>query len=196
MASYLLKGAKLYTMTNNSNQSSTNDAVLGGQPPPPVNAATLGGLQGVRQRLASGSDEVRIAAIKEAFKYGTEGLRLVFQVLKNDSSYPVLWTAYSLLWQRADLKSKKALQKYRPNQFADGAKSRTKQGLPKNDQNTYNRKFYALHINFVNDRPCLCGCSHNQSVRHLGVRFGKHVVLVFQTHSLELHHQGKLKLRT
>ncbi|MFB2983070.1 hypothetical protein [Microseira sp. BLCC-F43] len=61
-------------MPDNPNEPRPFDAVLGGQSRPPVNAAVLGGLAGVKQRLASTSDEVRIAALYEALKYGQAGL--------------------------------------------------------------------------------------------------------------------------
>jgi WD40 repeat protein len=57
-------------MINNPNQPRPYDAVLGNQNPPPVDAVVLGGLKGVKRRLATESVEQRIAALKEALKYG------------------------------------------------------------------------------------------------------------------------------
>jgi hypothetical protein len=46
------------------------DAVLGGQNLIPVNAAVLGGIAGVKSRLASSAIEARIATLSEALKFG------------------------------------------------------------------------------------------------------------------------------
>jgi hypothetical protein len=67
-------------MSNNPNQPRLDDAVLGGQTPP-MSAAILGGLEGVKRRLASKSDEVKIAALKDALSYGTEGLKFLDQIM-------------------------------------------------------------------------------------------------------------------
>jgi hypothetical protein len=65
-------------------QPGLSDAVKGGQSPP-LTSAVLGGLIGVKQRLASSTDEVRIAAITEALSYGREGLELVVQIVKTET---------------------------------------------------------------------------------------------------------------
>lgn len=48
------------------------DAILGGKNSTPLDAAVLGGIAGVKSRLASPDVEVRIAALSEAPKYGEE----------------------------------------------------------------------------------------------------------------------------
>ncbi len=55
-------------MTNNQNQPREFDAVRGGEAPPPIQGAVLGGIKGVIQRLASTVFEVRVAALSEALK--------------------------------------------------------------------------------------------------------------------------------
>ena len=55
-------------MPNEQNQPREYDAVLGGQNSTPVDAAVLGGIAGVKSRLASPAIEVRIAALSEALK--------------------------------------------------------------------------------------------------------------------------------
>jgi hypothetical protein len=72
-------------MPDNPNEPHPFDAVLGGQSPPPVNAAVLGGLAGVKQRLASTSEEVRIAALSDALKYGQAGLDIVVEIFKTET---------------------------------------------------------------------------------------------------------------
>lgn len=57
------------------------DAVLGGQNSIPPDAAVLGGIAGVKNRLASPIVESRIAALDEALQYGDAG----WEVLKNTS---------------------------------------------------------------------------------------------------------------
>ncbi|MEG4317499.1 MULTISPECIES: hypothetical protein [unclassified Microcoleus] len=92
-------------MSENQNEPREYDAVLGGQNSIPVNAAVLGGLPGVKSRLASPIVEVRIAALSEALKYGESGLDLIIQAL-HDDSIEVKLAAYSLLKDRNDLKIK------------------------------------------------------------------------------------------
>lgn len=99
-------------MNNNPNQPREDDAVLGGQAPPPVGGVILGGLEGVKNRLASPVVEARIAALSEALKYGESGLDLVIEAL-NDNSAQVHRRAFMLLRERPELNVKQALQQYR-----------------------------------------------------------------------------------
>src|SRR5919202_1598909 len=100
-------------MTNNPNQPRPNAAILGGQNPEPISSGVLGGLQGVQRRLARGSVEQRIAALSDALNYGRDGLKLLLQIVTNETS-PVQWRAYDLLWERASEKTKQKLLKYLP----------------------------------------------------------------------------------
>ena len=86
-------------MSNHQNEPREYDAVLGGQNLIPVNAAILGGISGVKSRLASPAVEVRIATLSEAPKYGEAGLDLIIQAL-HDESMQVKFAAYSLLKDR------------------------------------------------------------------------------------------------
>ncbi|MEG3907817.1 hypothetical protein QT979_05915 [Microcoleus sp. w2-18bC1] len=61
------------------------DAVLGGQVLVPEGAAVLGGLPGVRRRLASPHLASQIGAMSEACKYGEPGFDLMVQFLKDKS---------------------------------------------------------------------------------------------------------------
>ncbi|PSB16577.1 Sulphatase-modifying factor protein [filamentous cyanobacterium Phorm 46] len=100
-------------MSENQNEPREYDAVRGGQSSIPVNAAVLGGIPGVKSRLASPIIEVRIAALSEALKYGEAGLDLIIQAL-HDESMQVKFAAYLLLKDRDDLKIKAQFQDYLP----------------------------------------------------------------------------------
>ena len=100
-------------MSENKNEPREYDAVRGGQNSIPVNAAVLGGIPGVKSRLASPIVEVRIAALSEAPKYGEAGLDLIIQAWE-DESMQVRFAAYSLLKDRDDLKIKPQFQDYLP----------------------------------------------------------------------------------
>jgi hypothetical protein len=65
----------------------------------------LGGITGVKSRLASPIVEVKIAALSEALKYGEAGLDLIIGALQ-DESMQVKVAAYSLLKDRDELKYK------------------------------------------------------------------------------------------
>lgn len=100
-------------MPDDLSQPKRYDAVMGGQNPPPVSGVVLGGLEGVKRRLASASVEVQIAALKEAFKYGKDGLDLAIQAL-NHPSNEVQWKAYLLLKERTEPSVTDALKDYLP----------------------------------------------------------------------------------
>ena len=85
-------------MENKRDQSPSTDLVLGG-------------LEGVKKRLASDTFEQKIVALVEAFNYGEVGLALVIEVLKEQSS-PLQSIAYLLLKERAEQQVKEALQQY------------------------------------------------------------------------------------
>lgn len=88
-------------MSENFNQPREYDAVLGGQVPPPKDAAVLGGIEGVKRRLAiATSVEQQIIAVAEAFKYGEAGTNLVFQII-NTESEKLQFTVSLLLGQQA-----------------------------------------------------------------------------------------------
>lgn len=101
-------------------QPRPDDVVKGDQNPPPNSGAVLGGLEGVKRCLASVSDEVRIAALKEALKYGEEGLKLVVQIVKSETG-SVQWAAYDLLWEGASRRIKQDVLKYIPLRSDIGA---------------------------------------------------------------------------
>ncbi|MEG4270428.1 MULTISPECIES: formylglycine-generating enzyme family protein [unclassified Microcoleus] len=100
-------------MTENQNQPREYDAVLGGQNPPPLGAAVLGGIPGVKSRLASPIVEVKISALSEALRHGRAGLDLIIGALQ-DESMQVKFAAYSLLKDRDEPNLKEQFQKYLP----------------------------------------------------------------------------------
>ncbi|HSF76356.1 MAG TPA: formylglycine-generating enzyme family protein [Microcoleus sp.] len=98
-------------MPNDQNQPREYDAVKGGQNSTPVDAAVLGGIAGVKSRLASPAIEVRVAALSDALKYGDAGLDLILGALQ-DESVQVKLAVYSLLKDRNEEKIKQHLQNY------------------------------------------------------------------------------------
>jgi hypothetical protein len=82
--------------------------------------AVSGGLAGVKQRLASSSDKVRIAALSEALEYVTEGSLLVAQIVKTETG-AVQCAAYDLLYRETDEEGKQELLKYFPLRSEVGA---------------------------------------------------------------------------
>lgn len=84
-------------MVEYPNQPKINDVILGGQPKELMTASVLGGLLGVKLRLASSSDPVRIAALKEALRYGQQGSDLVLQIIKTETG-AVQQAAWNLLF--------------------------------------------------------------------------------------------------
>ncbi|MEG4505884.1 formylglycine-generating enzyme family protein [Microcoleus sp. F6_B4] len=98
-------------MTENQNQPREYDVVLGGKSQVPLGAAVLGGIPGVKSRLASPIVEVKIAALSEALKNGDAGLDLIIGALQ-DESMQVKFAAYSLLKDRDEPNIKQQLQKY------------------------------------------------------------------------------------
>jgi hypothetical protein len=100
-------------MSDNPNQPRVDDAVLGGQVPIPGDSAILGGIEGVKRRLASAVEQQRIAALSEALKYEEAGVDLVIQALQ-DKSELVEGAAYRLLRKRGEPRVKQALREYKP----------------------------------------------------------------------------------
>jgi formylglycine-generating enzyme required for sulfatase activity len=101
---------------NHPPQPRTDDAVLGGAAPMPVGGVVLGGLEGVKKRLAAAAVLERIAAVKEALQYGEAGLELVMLGLE-DKSWQVQHTAFSLLAAQDSPKVKQRLRNLLPFEF-------------------------------------------------------------------------------
>lgn len=99
-------------MTNNQNEPRKFDIVLGGEKPLPLQGAVLGGLEGVKQRLASSVVEARVAALNEALNYGEIGLDLVINSLE-DKHRKVRQAAAKLLENRTEKRVKLTVKNYK-----------------------------------------------------------------------------------
>ena len=100
-------------MVNESSQPKPGDSVIGGNNPPPIGAAVLGGIEGVKQRCANPDFQARIAGLREAVKHGEPGIELLLHGLKDEVSEVGL-LAYSLLQENVEPESKKLLEIYEP----------------------------------------------------------------------------------
>lgn len=103
-----------------SKKPTPGDAVLSVQTLPPMDAVILGGIEGVKRRLTGDADSGRIVALSDAMKYGREGIRLVFELVKNETD-PLQWAAWDLLWENATESGKQKLLKYFPLRSEVGA---------------------------------------------------------------------------
>jgi formylglycine-generating enzyme required for sulfatase activity len=101
---------------NHPPQPRTDDAVLGGTAPSPVGCVVLGGLEGVKRRLAAAAIEQRLAALQDALQYGEAGLELVMLGLE-DKSWQVQHSAFSLLTAQDLPKVKQRLRNLLPFEF-------------------------------------------------------------------------------
>jgi hypothetical protein len=99
-------------MNNNSDRPKEYDLVLGGNNPLPIDGVVLGGIEGVKSRLASNNIQSQIDALSEAFNYGDVGLDLVIDAL-NNYRREVRQNAYQLLQQREEVKAKQAVSNYK-----------------------------------------------------------------------------------
>ncbi|WP_427162450.1 hypothetical protein ACQFX9_13390 [Aliinostoc sp. HNIBRCY26] len=99
-------------MNNNSNQPGEFDAVLGGEAQTQNYAVVLGGIEGVKKRLDSEDEEIKIVALEDALQYGDEGVNLIIKVL-DDLSEEIHKRAILLL-RKAGIQGKQALLDYNP----------------------------------------------------------------------------------
>jgi hypothetical protein len=90
-----------------------SDAILGGQTPPPVTGAILGGLAGAKQRLESETLVARLSALTDAFQYGEQGIDLALQAL-DDPAEEVQRFAGRLLRDGGNEQGRQALLKRKP----------------------------------------------------------------------------------
>ena len=63
-------------MSEEQKQPKPTDAVLGGTTQP-FRGAVLGGIQGVKRKLESSDQAVRVEALQKAINYGEEGLKVL-----------------------------------------------------------------------------------------------------------------------
>lgn len=100
-------------MSNNHNYPRDFDSVLGGNFPPPIDSVVLGGVEGIKRRLSNPVAKTRVVALLEALNYGEEGLDLVIQSLRDESSL-VRRLAYKILTRSTAPNIQQALQAYKP----------------------------------------------------------------------------------
>jgi hypothetical protein len=94
-----------------SSQPREYDAVLGSNNTAAPTDAVLGGIEGVKRRLAMGDIESRIIALSQALNYGEAGLDVVIQALQ-DRSKQIQLSAYGLLARKTETKVEQALQSF------------------------------------------------------------------------------------
>ncbi|BDA76180.1 hypothetical protein CAL7716_103460 (plasmid) [Calothrix sp. PCC 7716] len=99
-------------MSTEQNQPREFDVVLGGETPPPLGGAVLGGIEGVKNRLASTDIEAHITALNEALNYGNIGIDFVIKEL-DSKSRRLRHHAANLLQSRQEIKAKLALKNYK-----------------------------------------------------------------------------------
>lgn len=99
-----------------NNQPKEYDTVLGEQLQVPVDSAVLGGIEGVKKRFTLEPVEQRLAALKDALKYGDAGLDVIIEALQHQPPQ-VKQLAYNLLCQYPDFKAKQAIEKCNQYQF-------------------------------------------------------------------------------
>src|SRR4028118_1565767 len=105
-------------MSDNSHQPREYDALLCAQSHTPIAGAVLGGIAGVKQRFNNPSIEARIAAVKDAPKYGGAGLNLAIEALL-DPAAEVQRVAYLILRPRTEPLVRQALKDFVPYKLFD-----------------------------------------------------------------------------
>ena len=64
-----------------NHQPKAQDAVFGGQAETPLGSLVLGGIEGVKRRLASPAIALKVTALREALNYGGDAHRGLTQVV-------------------------------------------------------------------------------------------------------------------
>jgi WD40 repeat protein len=153
-------------------QPRSEDAVLGGQNPTLASSVVLGGLEGVKRRLASTAVESKIAALQDALKYGQAGVDLVIQALKNESQ-SVAKAVYWQLRNSSEPLAQQALQEYNPYQFLECIFS----------GNLRQNRMHPMAIS-PDSQTLVCGCDKDIVIwnLHTGKWLG-----TLKGHSIEVH---------
>ncbi|MBL1178699.1 hypothetical protein [Pantanalinema sp. GBBB05] len=87
-------------MANDASQPEPTDLILGGHLPPPSSGAVLGGIQGLRQRLADASPDQIVDLLPQSLNYGEAGIDVLVEAV-HDAALIVRAKACQLL-QRID----------------------------------------------------------------------------------------------
>lgn len=88
------------------------DAVLGGNVPPPIDAAVLGGSEGIQKRWASDNLDEKILALKQALKADKAALESLCKNSKNEFLLVQLVASYALQHNKGDRTFEQLLQDY------------------------------------------------------------------------------------
>lgn len=112
-----------------SDQPKADDLVLGGQNPPPIYAAVLGRIEDVKKRFESSDRDLRLRAVNEALNYGSQGLDLIIQALK-DPSEPIQKAVYLLLKNRTEIEVQQALEDYKAWRLIEDVQTINEKYLP------------------------------------------------------------------
>lgn len=98
-------------MPMNFRRPRADDVVLGDTGRVPTDGVVLGGLEGVKRRLQSSNEKGRIAALREAPKYGQKGFELVVRIMQGRGGVPkpLQHIAWDLLWTSAIREGKQEL---------------------------------------------------------------------------------------
>lgn len=99
-------------MTTDFRQPQPDDLVLGGQNVAPAGAVVLGGIEGVRIRLASRNLEEKEAGVLQALNYGEKGIAALFEVLEKESNPEIQWLAYQVLEKQDSQEIQAKLKNY------------------------------------------------------------------------------------
>jgi hypothetical protein len=83
-----------------ANQPNSNDAILGNNTAAPVSSGILGGIDGIRQKLATADLALRIEALEQAWAYGEAG-KVCLEEMLTDRSKTIRRRARWLLRQPA-----------------------------------------------------------------------------------------------
>ncbi len=101
-------------MSNTPRQPRPDDAVLGGQYQAPIDGAVLGGIEGLRQRLATDNIEVKKVALSQALNYGEKGVEVLFEVLEKEKDLDIQWLAYQIIEKQNNRAIQARLKNYFP----------------------------------------------------------------------------------
>jgi hypothetical protein len=95
-------------MREHIHQPQDFDAVLGGQAPPPISGVILGGIEGLRRRFATLTDEQKTSTLANALQYGEAGIDLLVEAM-HDETFIFRATAYKLLQSVKSIKARQAV---------------------------------------------------------------------------------------
>lgn len=105
-------------MSENNQNPSEYDAVLGGNNPPPVDGVVLGGIEGLKRRLETGNTQQRVNSLSDVVKYGDAGVDLLIDALE-DSEIHVRAKSFEILNNQNSEKAQQIINKGIPLKKGD-----------------------------------------------------------------------------